>query len=55
MELKNKDELAAELGTRLIEDADKIRLFMPDHAGRFGFKWNGALFQVIVHMDEGGQ
>lgn len=51
MELKDKDELAFDLGNRLLDDADNIRLFMPDHYGKFWFKWRGHHFNVELCMD----
>ena len=51
MELKDKDELAFDLGNRLLDDADNIRLFMPDHYGKFWFVWRGKRFKVELCMD----
>lgn len=50
--MKSKEDLAAELGTRLIDDADKIRRFMPDHMVTFWFKWGGKRFEVFARMVE---
>lgn len=51
MELKDKDELAMDLGNRLLDDADNIRRFMPDHYGKFWFVWHGKRFKVELCMD----
>ena len=51
MELKDKDKLARDLGNRLLDDADNIRLFMPDHYGKFWFVWRGKRFKVELCMD----
>ena len=53
MELKDRDELISDLGGRILDDADKLRLFIPDHIGVFWFTWHGRKFKVSLHMDEG--
>lgn len=43
-----EDELALYLGKRVLEDADKLRLFMPDCYARFPLEWCGHQFEVRV-------
>lgn len=50
-EIKKKDELILDLGNRLLDDADKLRLFIPDHIGTFRFLWHGKLFKVQINME----
>ena len=44
----NEDELTLYLGKRVLEDADKLRLFMPDCYARFPLEWDGHDFEVRV-------
>lgn len=42
--------LALAIGLQVIEDADKIRFFMPDYFARFNFERNGVDFQIRLFM-----
>ena len=42
------DELALYLGKRILENADKLRLFMPDCYARFGLEMKGATYEIRV-------
>jgi hypothetical protein len=44
----DEDELTLYLGKRVLEDADKLRLFMPDCYARFPLEWCGHTFEVRV-------
>jgi hypothetical protein len=52
MEYKDRDKLIIDLGSRLIDDADKLRLFMPDHCAIFWFEWRGKSFKIVMNMEE---
>ena len=43
-----EDELADYIGRRVLGDADKLRLFMPDCYARFPLEWCGQQFEVRV-------
>ncbi len=43
-----EDELALYLGKRVIADADKLRLFMPDCFARIPLEWDGHAYEVRV-------
>jgi hypothetical protein len=43
-----EDELTLYLGKRVLEDADKLRLFMPDCYARVPLEWCGHQFEVRV-------
>ena len=43
-----EDELTLYLGKRVLEDADKLRLFMPDCYARFPLEWCGYDYEVQV-------
>lgn len=36
------------LGWRILEDADKLRLFMPECFARFPLEWDGHLYEISV-------
>ncbi len=42
------------LGWRLLEDADKLRLFVPDHIARFRFDYKGQGFEVRLFIPAKG-
>lgn len=42
------EELAAYIGDRVIEDAKKLRLFMPDCFARMPIEWDGHKYEVRV-------
>ena len=52
LDFKPEPEFAAELGARIIEDADKLRVFMPDMAARIKFDWAGRTFQIVIIMED---
>jgi hypothetical protein len=52
MQYKERDELVLDLGGRLLDDADKLRLFMPDHCATFWFEWRGETFRIVLNMEE---
>lgn len=43
-----EDELAEYIGKRILADAEKLRLFMPECYGRFPLRWNGADYEIRV-------
>lgn len=51
-DFKPEPEFAAELGARIIEDADKLRVFMPDMAARIKFAWAGRTFEIVLSMED---
>lgn len=42
------DELASYLGNRIISDAEKLRLFMPDCFARFPLRLDGHDYEIQV-------
>ena len=44
------NEDAELLGWRLLGDADKLRLFVPDHIARFRFDYKGQEFEVRIFI-----
>lgn len=42
------EELAAYIGDRVVEDAKKLRLFMPDCFARMPIEWDGHKYEVRV-------
>ena len=52
MEYKERDELVLDIGSRILDDADKLRLFMPDHCATFWFVWRGESFRIVMNMEE---
>lgn len=52
-ELKDADTLAVEIGQRVIENADALRLYMDEtFAAKFPILWAGRTFSVTVAMEE---
>lgn len=43
-----EDELALYIGGRILGDADKLRLFIPDCYARFPLEWCGHAYEVQV-------
>ena len=43
-----EQELIPYLGRRILDDADKLRLFMPDCFARFPLEWNGAQYEIRI-------
>ena len=43
-----EDEVIPYLGKRILADADKLRLFMPDCFARFPLEWNGAQYEIRI-------
>lgn len=43
-----EDDLALYLGKRILADADKLRLFMPDCFARFPVEWDGHEYEIRV-------
>ena len=52
MELKPRDEFAAELGEELIASAYNLKMFMPDGQAETFFVWNGRRFTVTLTLDD---
>ena len=52
MDLKDKEELALEIGTQVLEDADNLRLFMPDMVATFPFTWCGSTYRLMIEMTD---
>lgn len=52
-----EDDLALYLGKRIIADADKLRLFMPDCFARFPLDWRDCSFEIriILKGDSGDE
>lgn len=48
MDNDTKTDLALYLGHRIVADADKLRLFMPDCYARFPIEWDGHLYEISV-------
>ena len=46
------DEAAEYIGRRVLADADKLRLFVPDCYARFRLRWHGSEFEVCVIRKE---
>ncbi len=42
------EEVAMQLGTQILSDADKLRLFMPDCYARIPLSWNGEQYEIQV-------
>ena len=42
------EELAAYIGDRVMEDAKKLRLFMPDCFAKMPIEWDGHKYEVRV-------
>ncbi len=49
------DELAMYIGNRILENADKLRLFMPDCYARFGLEMKGATYEIRVILQSDAQ
>jgi len=45
-------ELADYIGRRVLADADKLRLFVPDCYARFRLRWHGSEFEVCVILKD---
>lgn len=45
-----EEELIHYLGKRILDDADKLRLFMPECFARFPLEWNGAEYEVRIYL-----
>ena len=43
-----EEDLVQYLGRRVLADADKLRLFMPDCYARFPIEWDGHLYEINV-------
>ena len=52
LDFKPEPEFTAELGARIIEDAEKLRVFMPAMAARIKFAWAGRTFEIVLSMEE---
>jgi hypothetical protein len=46
------DELAMYIGNRILENADKLRLFMPDCYARFGLEMKGATYDIRIILQK---
>jgi hypothetical protein len=44
-----EDELALYIGGRILADADKLRLFMPDCFARFPIEWDGYNYEIHIY------
>ncbi len=45
-----EEELIHYLGKRILDDADKLRLFMPECFARFPLEWNGAEYEIRISL-----
>lgn len=45
-----EDDMALLLGRRLLADADRLRLFMPDCLARLPLEWRGAEYEVLIYL-----
>lgn len=53
-QLKDKDALAHEIGLRVIEDANLLRLYMDEtFAAKFPIVWAGQRFKITIEMEQG--
>ena len=43
-----EEDLAEYIGKRVLDDADKLRLFMPDCYSRFPLERDGHLYEISV-------
>ena len=43
-----EEDLAEYIGRRILDDAEKLRLFMPDCFARFPLEWDGHLYEISV-------
>ena len=43
-----EEDLAAYIGKRVLADADKLRLFMPDCFARFPIEWDQHLYEISI-------
>lgn len=50
--MMTNDELAMYIGNRILENADKLRLFMPDCYARFGLEMKGATYEIRVILQK---
>ena len=51
-ELKPRDDLAADIGERVIATADSLRLYMDEtFTAKFPFIWAGRRFNVMIEME----
>lgn len=51
-ELKPHDDLATDIGERVIENADSLRLYMDEtFTAKFPFIWAGRRFNVMIEME----
>lgn len=44
----DEDELTLYLGKRVLEDADKLRLFAPNCYAYFPLEWDGHQFEIQI-------
>jgi hypothetical protein len=50
--MKNEDELALEVGQRVIDDADALRMYMDEtFTASFPIVWAGRKFTITVQME----
>lgn len=51
-ELKQRQDLAFDIGDRVIENADSLRLYMDEtFTAKFPFIWAGRRFNVMIEME----
>ena len=51
-EIKPRADLAADIGDRVIENADSLRLYMDEtFTAKFPFIWAGRRFNVMIEME----
>lgn len=43
-----EEDLAEYIGNRVLDDADRLRLFMPDCCARIPMAWGGHCYEVRV-------
>lgn len=47
-----EEDLAVYLGKRILADADKLRLFMPDCFARFPLDWRDCSFEIRIILKD---
>jgi hypothetical protein len=52
MEYKQRDTFAAELGNRLLDDAEKLLLFMPECYCEARITWAKRKFKITIEMEK---
>lgn len=45
----NEEDLTVYIGKRILADADKLRLFMPDCFAKFPLEWDGYDYEIHIY------